>query len=265
MKTTRRYRTLNPLLFAWLALLMPNQVLASDWQEFESAMRSKSSSATATTATTVPTATDAMNTTAVKDSVIFESCTDGAGKDLPAVADEQQQVLVRTVTENDGSAAIRYNPTVLPQLSQAARLFLYTYECARHGLGGSDSKLSIAHARVADCRVVNTLLGSALLTRDALPSLQAEMMFSDAEWQLLSGPVRRFELTTCQQRRGDILLLPLNTPLTPRQSSWNDCERGCADKLWGCQSDSGGGNSACLDQHQQCRKTCGQAPTKAAE
>lgn len=193
------------------------------------------------------------------DVTTFESCVDSRGTTLPAEADNQQAVLVRTVFDDKGRATIRYNPGVLPRLTFSARLFFYLNECARHGLGDAGKMISAARARTADCSAVNSLLEGAVLMPDDLPTLQAELSFSEAEWQLLPGPMRNFQLTTCQKTRtGNVLRLPVDTPPSEKQTNWNNCVRACADKLWHCQKGCrGAACDACLDAHSQCRPGCG--------
>jgi hypothetical protein len=191
----------------------------------------------------------------------FESCIDGMGKTLPATEDTQQNLLVRTVTDK-GQATLHYNPGVLPRLTFAARLFLYSNECARHGLGASGKMISLPRARLADCMAANTLVGSEAVKREDLAALQAELTFSEAEWQLLPGPMRDIDITQCRSTGGGALRLPVDTPPTDKQVGWNNCVRGCADKLWGCQKR--GGDSACLEAHGQCKAACGAADKPAA-
>lgn len=197
------------------------------------------------------------------DVTIFESCVDGTGKTLPAVEDYQQNMLVRTVTDN-GQATIRYNPGVLPRLTFTARLFLYSNECARHGLGDSAKMIALARARLADCMAANTLVGSEAIKREDLSALQAELAFSEAEWQLLPGPMRDIDITHCRPTGGGALRLPVDTPPTDKQVGWNNCVRACADKLWTCQK-RGGGDNACLEAHGQCKAACGPADKPAAD
>lgn len=200
------------------------------------------------------------------DVTTFESCIDSRGKTLQAEADDQQAVLVRTALNDAGQATIRYNPGVLPRLTFSARLFFYLNECARHGLGESGKMIPAARARAADCSAVNSMLTSALLLPEDLPTLQAELSFSEAEWQLLPGPMRNFQLTTCQtSRAGNVLRLPVDTPPSEKQTNWNNCVRACADKLWACQKGCRGGTcDACLDTHKQCRAGCGAGDKPAA-
>lgn len=195
--------------------------------------------------------------TQAADVTIFESCVDSRGQTLQAYADEQQAELVRLSTDEQGKAAIRYNPTVLPRLGFIGRLFLYTHACARHGLAGGKSH-EMSMARSADCMAVSSMLADGMVTREDLPSLQGDLAFSDDEWKVLPGPKRAFELTTCRQLSGDSLKLPVADNPSPQQTTWNGCERGCADKLWTCQKRCARGEcDACLDAHRQCRTNCG--------
>ena len=205
-------------------------------------------------------------TSSAADVTTFESCVDSRGRTLPAAADEQQNVLVRTALDDKGQASIRYNPGVLPRLTFSARLFFYLNECARHGLGDSGKMISAARARAADCSAVNSMLEGALLLPEDLPTLQAELSFSEAEWQQLPGPMRNFQLTTCQTTRsGNVLRLPVDTPPSEKQVNWNNCVRACADKLWACQKGCRGAScDACLDTHKQCRAGCGASDKPAA-
>ncbi len=206
---------------------------------------------------------------AAADAMTFESCVDGRGKTLPAVEDHQQTLLVRTVTDG-GQVTIRYNPGVLPRLTFAARLFLYSNECARHGLGDSGRMIALARARLADCMAANTLVGSEAVKREDLPALQAELSFSEAEWQLLPGPMRNIDITHCRPTGGGALRLPVDTPPTEKQVGWNNCVRACADKLWTCQKRcSGAACESCLVTHGECKSACGAAngtaPDKLAD
>jgi hypothetical protein len=201
------------------------------------------------------------------DVTVFESCVDSRGKMLPAEADDQQAMLVRTAVDDQGQATIRYNPGVLPRLTFPARLFLYMHECSRHGLSGSGRMISAARARLADCMAVHTLVGSGQLKREDLPALQAELSFTEAEWQLLPGPMRNFDFANCQAiRAGNVLRLPVDTPPSEKQAGWNNCVRACADRLWTCQKRcSGSACDACLETHSQCKAACGGADRPAAE
>lgn len=198
------------------------------------------------------------------DVTTFESCVDGKGKVLPAEADCQQAMLVRIVTDQ-GQPAIHYNPGVLPRLTFPARLFLYSHQCARHGLGDPDKPISVARARLADCMGLNTLLASNMVKREDLPALQAELSFTDAEWELLPGPPRPFDLANCRPTGGGALRLPAATMPSAQQTAWNNCARACADKLWACQKRCGGGEcEGCVEAHRQCKAGCGGAEKPAA-
>lgn len=188
------------------------------------------------------------------DVTTFDSCVDATGRTLAAEVDKQQPMLVRTVLV-DGQPAIRYNPAVLPRLTLEARLFFYAHQCARPATGDVSKPLSVAAARQADCSGLNTLLTSAMLSSDDLPALQTEMGFTEAEWQLLPGPARNIDVTSCRVTGG--LRLPSVHAAEPHPG-WNACVRACADRLWTCQKRCGGGEcTGCLDTHRQCRAGCG--------
>jgi len=208
----------------------------------------------------------AAGTSQAADVAVFESCVDSKGRMLPAEADETQAMLVRTAVDDKGQPTIRYNPGVLPRLTFNARLFLYMHECARHGFVEPGRMIPAARAHVADCMAANTLVGSGQIKREDLPALQAELAFSEAEWQLLPGPMRNFNLANCQATRaGNVFRLPVDAPPSEKQVGWNNCVRACADRLWACQKRcSGNACDACLETHGQCKAACGAADKSAA-
>lgn len=190
----------------------------------------------------------------------FETCLDGRGGVLSAVADTRQPTLVRTVTEH-GRAVIRYNPELLPNLTLPARLFFYAHQCARQGLGETDATISVARARQVDCIGLNTLLAGELLKHEDLPALQAALSFTEAEWERLPGPPRAFDLSNCRARERGVLHLPSPDQPTAQQTAWNNCVRACADRLWACQKQCGGNAcDSCLAVNSQCKAACGNAP-----
>jgi hypothetical protein len=192
---------------------------------------------------------------AAGEPVIFESCLDARGKSVPAVADSQQTMLVRTDSEQ-GQPVLRYNPEVLPRLDQSARLFFYAHQCARSGL--AEQANPAASARMADCYGLGALLAGKLLRREDLPALQAALSFSDSEWALLPGPPRSFDLASCQVNSSGVLRLPVATLPSGRQTAWNNCTRACADQLWTCQKHCGSAECAsCLAPFGQCKSACG--------
>lgn len=187
------------------------------------------------------------------DPALFESCVDARGRLLKAVSDPQLPVLVRAA----GDRSLRYNPDLLPRLSQGARFFLYAQECARVGLTDTGASLAAERARTADCKAVEALLASGAVQRRELPALQAELSFSPEEWSLLGGPPRDFDLGRCQSRRGNVLAIPRGAPRA-EQSAWNDCIRACGDRLWACQKRSCGGADCpvCQGAYQSCQVAC---------
>lgn len=197
---------------------------------------------------------------AAADAMVFESCIDSRGRTLVAVKDEQQSMLVRAVGAA-GLPTIHYNPDLLPRLTFAARLFLYSHECARVGLGDPAGGMSPARASMADCKGLTALLAGKVVKREDLPALQAEFSFSEKEWTLLPGPPRTFDLARCLSRRGDALRLPPDTPPSATQINWNDCVRACADRLWACQQNSCGGGDcqSCRTAYERCNAACAPA------
>lgn len=192
------------------------------------------------------------------DNLVFESCTDSHGRTLPVIADGQQAMLVRGAIEQ-GRRVIRYNPDALPRLSATTRLFFYAHQCARAGITNTD--LSAERARQVDCIGLNTLLTGRMLPYDALPGLQNALSFSEAEWALLPGPARKFDLAACQAQGGSVLRLPLANPPSARQSDWNNCIRHCADPLLQCRKTcSENACNHCETAYETCQTACGSAP-----
>lgn len=193
--------------------------------------------------------------------LIFDSCLDARGQTVPAVADSEQAVLVRGASEQ-GRPLLRYNPDLLPLLDNATRLFFYAHQCARLGLA-PDEPTNAASARQADCLGLGALLASGLLTRADLPALQAALSFSDAEWTLLPGPPRSFDLGSCRVSDRGVLRLPVAGSPSPQQTAWNNCTRACGDRLWQCQKQCGHADcTSCQDVFNACRSACGPGPER---
>jgi len=160
---------------------------------------------------------------AVEGVTIFESCTDRRGNGVPVLPDTAQVALVRSAVEA-GRTVIRYNAEALTRLSTSGRVFFYAHQCARLGL--DDAGKDMTSARTADCLGLNALLDGGMLKYGDMPDLQAELSFSDAEWELLPGPPRNIDLSTCRPTGLGVLRLPLATPPSARQTTWNNCLRG---------------------------------------
>ena len=142
----------------------------------------------------------------------FDSCTDPEGRTITVEANRSQAKLVQTV-EFQGEPIIHYNPDALPRLTSEVRLLFFAHECARHALKtAGKASLSAMQARQADCVGLNTLITAGLLQRDALADLQQQMVFSAPEWELLPGPPRTIDVTSCPPARGNVLKLPVATP-----------------------------------------------------
>ncbi len=190
------------------------------------------------------------------ETTTFDSCTDAFGRTIAAEADHRQALLVRTDAERN-PPVIRYNPGVLPRLSFDARLFFYMHQCAR-----PRPEATLAEARRADCIAVASLVAGGILAREDIPGFQAGLRFSAAEWELLPGPPREFDLVSC--RTSGALRLPAAAAPSARQAEWNDCSRACGDRLWACQKRCRGEAcvEACLATHGACVAGCGEKPPK---
>ncbi|MDR2240660.1 MAG: hypothetical protein LBE33_09475 [Zoogloeaceae bacterium] len=196
----------------------------------------------------------------------FESCADARGRTLPAEADAALPELVRVVATKNG-VGIRYNPGLFPHLSGKAKIFLYMSQCARQGLYdvGKIRQVTEEQARRADCMAADALLANGLVMERDLPALAAELVFTSAEWRQLPGPARTVDLQNCAARRtsGNALRLPSAAPPGVDQTRWNQCVRGCADKLWVCQR--GGSEGRCLDGYNRCQQACGATGKPSAD
>jgi hypothetical protein len=178
----------------------------------------------------------------------FESCIDAAGRTLPAVEDTTISKLVATSHEQSG-ANIRYNPSLLPRLKPMTRLFFFAHECARNALGdGNKAAMSVARAQQADCLGLATLLDEGLLKREELPELQADLNFSEAEWAMVPGLPRSFDLAACHSR--GVVKLPLNAAPSGKQTGWDACVRTCAAPLLAC-------GARCQENYDKCIAGCG--------
>jgi hypothetical protein len=172
----------------------------------------------------------------------FRGCTDAAGRAVPSRLDPESPLLVTSVREK-GKAVIIYNPRALPDISDAARAFLYAHECARHNLGAAREARTAENATAADCWGLTTLQRSGLL-RDAgdVTALQSELVFTPAQWQRIPGPVRGFELSQCPQRA---------LHMAPSNPDWDQCVHACGDKLFHC-----GRSDSCLSAYDRCEAAC---------
>jgi hypothetical protein len=198
---------------------------------------------------------------AAAEPLIFDSCLDAQGGTVTAVADSEQAMLVRS-DSRQGRPAIRYNPDVLPWLGSASRLFFYAHQCARLGLPAGDAESAAEIARQADCLGLGALLGGKLLQREDVPALQAALTFSDAEWAVLPGPQRSFDLASCRVSAGGVLQLPLARQPSVRQAAWNNCIHACGDRLWNCQKRCSHTDCAsCLSAFGLCKSGCGDDPS----
>ncbi len=186
--------------------------------------------------------------------VIPESCTDGQGRSIAVEVDYAQDALVHTELRQT-LPVIRYNPRVLPGMAPGPRLFFVAQACAR-AASATDTP-SLAQARRADCVAYRMLQANALMNETELADLSRQLVFTSAEWQKLPGPPRGFDFTDCAAT-GNVLRLPLTTPPSAQQSTWNACAHACGDRLWHCQQ--GGAHGTCLGSYDACLKGCGDPP-----
>lgn len=188
--------------------------------------------------------------TAQAGTLDLDSCIDGSGRTVPGRLDTSLDVLVRVGSE-EGRTVLRFNPDVLPELSDQARQFFFAHACAQLALRDPAALAPPARARRADCLGVVALQASGLL-RDAaaVEALQAELVFSAAEWAQLPGPPRSFDLTACPRQGG--LRLPLPTTPSAGQVEWNGCVRQCGDRLYRCRGEN------CQAAYERCEAACRQ-------
>ena len=189
---------------------------------------------------------------------VYDSCTDAAGRTIPAQMDFTLGKVVASGVDA-GAPVIRYNPQRLPRLSPSARLFFFAQECARFAIhAGLGNELKPAVAHEADC------LGVAMLTKmgaladpTGVQALQAELTFSQAEWDQLPSPQRTFDFSNCAKHT-ELKLPPSDLP-PAQQLDWNACVRICADRLRSCQKACRGNacDDRCLSTYDGCEKACG--------
>jgi hypothetical protein len=188
-----------------------------------------------------------------EETTVFESCVDAKGRTLQAVEDASLSTVVATVDAN-GQRTIHYNPSLLPRLKPITRLFFFAQECARNALGfAGKAAVSAARARQADCLGLATMQDNGQMEPQELAELQEDLNFSDAEWAMLPGPARSFDLAACHS--SGVVKLPLATAPSTGQSDWDGCVRHCADPLLAC-------GSRCFDTYQKCVAGCGERPKK---
>lgn len=191
------------------------------------------------------------------ETLTYESCTDAHDRSVSVEGDPNLATLVQTMS-SDGHPVIRYNPDLLPRLKPTTRVFFYAHACARIAMGLTTAEqISAAQARQADCMGLSSLIGSGLIKRDELPDLQGDLSFSEAEWGLLPGPARGFELSTCPSR--GIVKLPATPLPTSGQADWNTCIHRCSDRLYHCGKNCSGDacETRCMEPYRQCSAACG--------
>jgi hypothetical protein len=189
---------------------------------------------------------------------IIEGCVDARGAPVVSVEDDALPRLALAAAE-DGRPVLRYNPGVLPRLSIAARAFFYAHECARLSMDmAPGAARTLGAARRADCQALAALRQSNILDGDAaMSALLAELRFTDAEWSMIPGPSREFQLAGCPMRGA--LRLPAAGPPSEASLRHDRCVHACGDSLWQCQQRCRG--TACRDG---CEAAFGRCETACA-
>jgi hypothetical protein len=176
------------------------------------------------------------------------NCSDVNGRLIQGKLDPSLNTIVASGLDGE-QRVIRYNPELMPKLSVLARQFFFAQACARLALGDAPgAELTPERAHQADCVGVSILEESGLLRQQTLlPTLEAELVFSDAQWAQLPGPRREFNLTACPRKSA--IRLPLATPPSAKKVELNACIRSCGDRLFACKG-------GCLANFDQCVATC---------
>ncbi len=97
------------------------------------------------------------------------------------------------------------------------------------------------------------MVDGGYLKQEELGDLQADLKFSEAEWAMLPGQPRDFDLAACHSR--GVVKLPVGAAPSAGQSSWDACVRRCAGPLLSC-------GDRCMDTYKQCVAGCGDRPGK---
>lgn len=190
--------------------------------------------------------------------LVFDGCTDARGNAVRSVADPLLDKAFETRLE-DGQAVIRYNAAVPAGLPDHVRLFFYAHECARLELEQEAGALrTVGDAWRADCRALDTILRSELMSPRYVARLQDDLMLTEAEWDAMPGPAREIDLPSCA--RGEPtrdLRIPARP--SPERDSWNACVHKCGDTLLQCQRRTCNNLDcpACMPANEACVAACG--------
>jgi hypothetical protein len=189
--------------------------------------------------------------------LVFDGCVDARGNAVRSIADPSLSRAFESGVEN-GSSVIRYNAGVPADLPDHVRLFFYAHECARLELGQDATALrTVGDAWRADCRALDTILQSGLMSAQYVALLQDDLMLTEAEWDAMPGPKREIDLPSCA--RGEALQR-LHIPAQPSaaRESWNACVHKCGDTLLQCQRRTCNSLDcpACMPANQSCVAAC---------
>lgn len=184
----------------------------------------------------------------------YQGCVDAEGRSVPSIRDTTIASVAQGRVEG-GVPVIRYNPSVLPQLLPARRLFLFAHVCAGVNLGHAPGQvLTMAQSREADCHALGTLLRSGLLKPDEVEAIEANLVFSSPDWAMVPGPAREFQLLACLH---EIAGRPSLTTPAAGQIYWNRCVHTCGDALLKCRKAcSGTSCNACQEHYEGCSAMC---------
>ena len=176
----------------------------------------------------------------------YQGCVDAGGSGVPSIRDTTIEAVVEGRVEG-GTPVIRYNPSVLPRLLPASRLFLFAQVCASSNLGhASGQPLTLSQSREADCHALGTLLRSGLIKPNEVEAIEADLTFSPQDWQRVPGPPREFQLAVCLR---EIAGRPSLTTPAVGQIYWNRCVHKCGDALLTCRKTcSGTACNACQER-----------------
>ena len=135
--------------------------------------------------------------TCVSAQVTYEGCRDFRTAPVASVLDNSINDVAIARIEG-GHAVIRYNTSVLAQMSEPTRRFFYVHECAHHALGHTVNAPSLENERQADCWAITTMKEKMNLTINELRSIQQDIyVMGKGDWTHLPGPSRAIDIDQC--------------------------------------------------------------------
>lgn len=184
----------------------------------------------------------------------FNGCTDAAGQAVATKADPALDWIAQARLDENGTAVIRYNPGVRPDLLPEARLFVFAHECARIALGQAlSAQRSFEEIRAADCWALGTLERSKVIRNPAtLEAVEMELATSSDVWQLIPQTTHELYLAACPRSAGSRGKLALPKEAGSHPDQWNACVQSCGAKLYSC-----GRAASCMSRYEACTAACG--------